>query len=177
MCSHGSSRIAMFPKTRRVAMRPPIWPPPLARSPAAHALVSRIRRAKLFLFLRHIHHRYARRPVRRSRPPYAVTGPQTSPRCPRLTWRWCPCCKRTGGRRRRRRSQRCGWIAAGPARGAGMELGEALTCRATWRTPQPASSNATAPRRRTSSWVCGPVGRMRPVSAQWAGALSEFKDQ
>jgi len=37
-------------------MRPPVWQPPLALSQAEQTIVSRIRRAKLFIFLRHIRH-------------------------------------------------------------------------------------------------------------------------
>jgi Transposase domain (DUF772) len=37
-------------------MRPPIWQPPIALSHAEHAIVSRSRRAKWFIFLRHIRH-------------------------------------------------------------------------------------------------------------------------
>jgi hypothetical protein len=37
-------------------MRLPVWQPPIALSRAAHAIVSRIRRAKWFIFLRHIRH-------------------------------------------------------------------------------------------------------------------------
>jgi Transposase DDE domain/Transposase domain (DUF772) len=38
-------------------MRPALWQPPVALSAAAHAIVTRVRRAKLFVFLRH--HRHA----------------------------------------------------------------------------------------------------------------------
>src|SRR4029450_5191868 len=38
-------------------MRPPLWYPPTDRSPAEHAIIKRIRRAKLFVFLRQ--HRHA----------------------------------------------------------------------------------------------------------------------
>jgi transposase len=37
-------------------MRPPVWQPPIALSHAEHAIVSRIRRAKWFIFLRRIRH-------------------------------------------------------------------------------------------------------------------------
>jgi len=37
-------------------MRPPLWHPPIALSPAEHAIIKRIRRAKLFVFLRHHRH-------------------------------------------------------------------------------------------------------------------------
>jgi transposase len=37
-------------------MRPPVWQPPIALSHAEQAIVSRIRRAKLFIFLRHRRH-------------------------------------------------------------------------------------------------------------------------
>jgi len=37
-------------------MRPPLWHPPIARSPAEHALIKRIRRAKLLVFVRHHRH-------------------------------------------------------------------------------------------------------------------------
>jgi transposase len=37
-------------------MRPPVWQPPIALSPAEYAIVSRIRRAKLFIFLRRLRH-------------------------------------------------------------------------------------------------------------------------
>ena len=37
-------------------MRPPLWHPPVELSTAEHAIIKRIRRAKLFVFLRQ--HRY-----------------------------------------------------------------------------------------------------------------------
>jgi hypothetical protein len=37
-------------------MRPPAWQPAIALSPAEHAIVARIRRAKLFVFLRRVRH-------------------------------------------------------------------------------------------------------------------------
>jgi hypothetical protein len=37
-------------------MRPPVWHPPVERSSAAHAIIKRIRRAKLLVVLRQ--HRY-----------------------------------------------------------------------------------------------------------------------
>ena len=37
-------------------MRPPLWHPPVELSPAEHAILKRIRRAKLFVFLRHHRH-------------------------------------------------------------------------------------------------------------------------
>lgn len=43
-------------RERLVAMRPPLWCPPVALSPAEAAIVDRIRRAKLFVFLRQVRH-------------------------------------------------------------------------------------------------------------------------
>jgi len=37
-------------------MRPPLWQPPIELSPAEQAIVARIRRAKLFVFLRRVRH-------------------------------------------------------------------------------------------------------------------------
>src|SRR5688500_2800376 len=37
-------------------MRPPLWQPPVAPSPAEQAILTRIRRAKLFIFLRQQRH-------------------------------------------------------------------------------------------------------------------------
>ena len=37
-------------------MRPPLWHPPVELSPAEHAITKRIRRAKLFVFLRQHRH-------------------------------------------------------------------------------------------------------------------------
>ena len=37
-------------------MRPPLWHPPIALSMAARTIIKRIRRAKLFVFLRHHRH-------------------------------------------------------------------------------------------------------------------------
>jgi hypothetical protein len=39
-------------------MRPPVWQPPIALSRAEQTIVSRIRRAKLFIFLRRIRHEF-----------------------------------------------------------------------------------------------------------------------
>jgi transposase len=38
------------------SMRPPLWHPPVEPSPAEHVILKRIRRAKLFVFLRHHRH-------------------------------------------------------------------------------------------------------------------------
>ncbi len=38
-------------------MRPDIWQPPIERSPAEQAILGRVRRAKLFVFLRDQRHR------------------------------------------------------------------------------------------------------------------------
>jgi transposase len=46
----------MFPTLRKVSIRPPVWQPPIALSHAEHVIVSHIRRAKLFIFLRRIRH-------------------------------------------------------------------------------------------------------------------------
>jgi transposase len=37
-------------------MQPPVWTPPVVLSPDEHAIVARIRRAKLFIFLRQERH-------------------------------------------------------------------------------------------------------------------------
>ncbi len=37
-------------------MRPPHWHPPVQLSPAEQTIISRIKRAKLFIFLRHNRH-------------------------------------------------------------------------------------------------------------------------
>jgi hypothetical protein len=37
-------------------MRPPLWHPPVELSSAEHAIIKRIRRAKLFVFLRQHRH-------------------------------------------------------------------------------------------------------------------------
>ena len=37
-------------------MRPPHWPPPHELSPAEQVIVARIKRAKLFVFLRRVRH-------------------------------------------------------------------------------------------------------------------------
>jgi transposase len=39
-----------------LSMRPPLWHPPVELSPAEHAIIKRIRRAKLFVFLRQHRH-------------------------------------------------------------------------------------------------------------------------
>ena len=37
-------------------MQPPIWTPPVALSPIEQQIIKRIKRAKLFIFLRHHRH-------------------------------------------------------------------------------------------------------------------------
>jgi hypothetical protein len=78
-------------------MRPPLGQPPIELSPAEHAIIKRIRRAKLFVFLRHIVTRYLTTPfsknwrrsigiplkaIRRFHPPH---------------WRWPRCSKPIAG--------------------------------------------------------------------------------
>ena len=46
-------------------MRPPLWHPPVKLSTAEHAIIKRIRRAKLFVFLRHHRHTLFADPLQR----------------------------------------------------------------------------------------------------------------
>src|SRR5262245_49018864 len=54
LCSESLTASSLY--TRSMAMRPPVWQPPVALSPAEQSIVARIRRAKLFVFLRQRRH-------------------------------------------------------------------------------------------------------------------------
>src|SRR3989475_357977 len=52
----GASRLFRAVPKGGLPMRPPLWHPPVELSPAEHAITKRIRRAKLFVFLRQHRH-------------------------------------------------------------------------------------------------------------------------
>src|SRR6266540_988690 len=53
----GHDSCGVHPKPERERpMRPPLWHPPSELSPTGQAIVARIRRAKLFVFLRRVRH-------------------------------------------------------------------------------------------------------------------------
>src|SRR6266511_4618425 len=56
VCSGGFSCCVHPRPERKQPMRPPWWQPPIELSPAEQAIVARIRRAKLFVFLRRVRH-------------------------------------------------------------------------------------------------------------------------
>ena len=76
-------------------MRPPLWHPPVKLSTAEHAIIKRIRRAKLFVFLRHHRHTLFADPLQRELLTLYKDPPQGPPPVPPPNWRWRPCSKPT----------------------------------------------------------------------------------
>jgi Transposase DDE domain/Transposase domain (DUF772) len=63
-------------------MRPPLWPPPVELSSAEHAIIKRIRRAKLFVFLRHHRHELFAEPFQQELATLYKDQPQGQPPVP-----------------------------------------------------------------------------------------------
>jgi len=63
-------------------MRPPLWHPPVELSAAEHAIIKRIRRAKLFVFLRHHRHTLFTEPFQRELATLYKDQPQGQPPVP-----------------------------------------------------------------------------------------------
>ena len=63
-------------------MRPPLWHPPVKLSTAEHAIIKRIRRAKLFVFLRHHRHTLFADPLQRELLTLYKDPPQGPPPVP-----------------------------------------------------------------------------------------------
>ena len=63
-------------------MRPPLWHPPVELSTAEHALIKRIRRAKLFVFLRQHRHTLFRDPFQEALATLSKDQPQGHPPVP-----------------------------------------------------------------------------------------------
>jgi DDE family transposase/transposase-like protein DUF772 len=63
-------------------MRPPLWHPPVELSPAEHAIIKRIRRAKLFVFLRQHRHTLFAAPLQQELLTLSKDQPQGHPPVP-----------------------------------------------------------------------------------------------
>src|SRR5512145_3190701 len=63
-------------------MRPPLWPPPVELSTAEHAIIKRIRRATLFIFLRHHRHTLLADPLQQELATLSKDQPQGHPPVP-----------------------------------------------------------------------------------------------
>jgi hypothetical protein len=74
-------------------MRPPLWPPPVALSTAEHALIKRIRRAKLFVFLRQHRHPWFSDPFQEALAMLYKDQPQGHLPVPPRHWLWRRSCK------------------------------------------------------------------------------------
>src|SRR5215475_2320857 len=68
--------------TGGLSMRPPLWHPPVELSAAEHAIIKRIRRAKLFVFLRHHRHTLFTEPFQRELVTLYKDQPQGQPPVP-----------------------------------------------------------------------------------------------
>src|SRR5262245_49301245 len=68
--------------TGGLSMRPPLWHPPVELSAAEHAIIKRIRRAKLFVFLRHHRHTLFTEPFQRELATLYKDQPQGHPPVP-----------------------------------------------------------------------------------------------
>jgi len=63
-------------------MRPPLWHPPVELSTAEHAIIKRIRRAKLFVCLRHHRHTLCAEPLQQELATLSKDQPQGHPPVP-----------------------------------------------------------------------------------------------
>src|SRR4029453_2187922 len=63
-------------------MRPPLWHPPVELATAEHAIIKRIRRAKLFVFLRHHRHTLFAAPFQQALATLSKDHPQGHPPVP-----------------------------------------------------------------------------------------------
>ena len=63
-------------------MRPPLWHPPVDLSTAEHAIIKRIRRAKLFVFLRQHRHTLFTNPFQQELATLSKDQPQGHPPVP-----------------------------------------------------------------------------------------------
>ena len=63
-------------------MRPPLWHPPVELSTAEHVIIKRIRRAKLFVFLRQHRHTLFAAPFQQERLTLSKDQPQGQPPVP-----------------------------------------------------------------------------------------------
>jgi hypothetical protein len=63
----------------RLPRHPPLWHPPVALSTAEHAIIKRIRRAKLFVFLRQYRHMLLADPLQQARLTFSKNQPQGHP--------------------------------------------------------------------------------------------------
>src|SRR4029434_6192352 len=68
--------------TGGLPMRPPLWHPPVELSTAEHAIIKRIRRAKVFVFLRHHRHTLLAEPLQQDLATLYKDQPQGHPPVP-----------------------------------------------------------------------------------------------
>ena len=76
-------------------MRPPLWHPPIELSTAEQAIIKRIRRAKLFVFLRQQRHTLFAAAFQQELMTLYKDQPQGHPPVPPPNWLWRLCCKPT----------------------------------------------------------------------------------
>jgi hypothetical protein len=78
-------------------MRPELWQPPVELSAAEQAIVKRIRRAKLFIFLRRHRHELFDEALQRDMAATYVESAEGQPPTPPAQLGWRCCCKPTPG--------------------------------------------------------------------------------
>jgi hypothetical protein len=75
-------------------MRPPVWHPPVERSSAAHAIIKRIRQAKLLVVLRQDRYELCSNPLQQELAALSMARPRRpSAGSPPTNWRWRRSCK------------------------------------------------------------------------------------
>ncbi len=75
-------------------MRPVQWEPPIELEASEQAIIKRIRRAKLFIFLREHRHELFDAAFQEDWRTCIKTARAGSRQSPRRSWRWPPSCKR-----------------------------------------------------------------------------------
>jgi lipopolysaccharide biosynthesis protein len=78
-------------------MQPSVWRPPVELSPAEQQIVKRMKRAKLFIFLREHRHTLFDETFQQELATMLRTRRKASRRFLQRNWGWQPSCKRTPG--------------------------------------------------------------------------------
>jgi transposase len=76
-------------------MRPQVWQPPVALTPTEQTIIRRIKRAKLFVFLRLWRHALFAPAFQAELAAVYRDSPQGQPPIPRRNLPWRRCCRRT----------------------------------------------------------------------------------
>ena len=74
-------------------MQPTLWQPPIEPSPTEQTIIKRIRRAKLFVFLREQRHEIFNPAFQEELSGLYRDSKRGQPPIPQRNWRWRRCCR------------------------------------------------------------------------------------